>query len=639
MNRKIISAGNHTGKDNGRRGAELIAAEQLGDLFLYGSSDPGQLREVCEYCRQNGLKLCMGEMTSRMTGEWEKSYLPHLDEIIAVLKEYKDILTGALTFGEFSGVRFYWPESSVCEGTTKSVPVSDFVAAEEDVYRPIHHAVALYREKQIPCPIVSDDASGLGAHFYLRGGIERVDAEMIYSKDSEILYAGVKGASRAFGASSFGVDLATFWYGGNVHDELWFTRWRTSLYHAFLRGADPVWSEVGFLGYRGLLGANAEADSPEIIRFRKIFAEFAAFFKEHPRAGSFPEAAVAVMQGHLDGYVGMGQTHLWGQRGDDRFRIGIPEQSWSFYNSLYRRRSWENTDRTGESDFSGNPPLGQADIIPWDTPDEVLVSYKLVVFLGRNSMDDALYEKLIRFVENGGQLLITAAHMDASITPNGAFEPFRGGDWNELCGVRLRSGRIKTPFGVKFRKNPECGWKFPLWTSVCDPKYPGFEYHCADLEKDGAEILAAGSDRFNEQDPRAPNDTADSSCTFCSNREERIWEQMTDGMVYCKKIGKGYTILINSLDYPAAAGMQELYTVILNAACDANRPYPRVEASDRIRYAVYPGTPQTLYLLNTEENLCQQAIVHWFPGKKETYSLKAGELLELPVKTAENAAG
>ena len=79
--------------------------------------------------------------------------------------------------------------------------------------------------------------------------------------------------------------------------------------------------------------------------------------------------------------------------------------------------------------------------------------------------------------------------------------------------------------------------------------------------------------------------------------------------------------------------MQELYSVILNAACDANRPYPRVEASDRIRYAVYPGTPRTLYLLNTEEKISQQAIVHWRQGTTETFTLKAGELLELPVKT------
>ena len=633
MERKTVSVGNHVYGNNGIRGAELMVREGLGDLLLYNTTDPEQLRKVCAYCRENHLKLRMGELISRMTGEWEKSFLPHFDELIAVLRENRDILDGALILGEFSGVRFYWPESSVCEGTTKSVPVSDFAAAEEDVYRPVRHAVARYREKGVPGPYVSDDASGLGTHFYLRGGASRVDAEMIYSKDSEMMYAGVKGASRAFGASSFGVDLATFWYGGNVHDDLWYTRWRTSLYHAFLRGADPIWSEIGSLGFKALLGADAEADSPEIVRFRKVLTEFADFVRKHPRAKGFPEAAVAVMQGHLDGYVGMGQTHLWGQRGNDRFRIGVPESSWAFYNTLYRRRGWENTDRTGDSDFSGNPPLGQADIIPWDTPDEVLASYKLVIFLGRNSMNDALYEKLLRYVENGGQLLLTTAHLDASIVPDGAFEPYRGGDWHELCGVRLQSERVLTPFGVKFRKNPDCGWSFPLWTSVCDPKYPGFGFHCADLKEDGAEILAAGSDRFNEQDPGAPNDTSDSSCTFNSDYESRVWAQMKDGMVYCKKIGKGYTVLINSLDYPGAAGMQELYSVILNAACDANRPYPRVEASDRIRYAVYPGTPRTLYLLNTEEKISQQAIVHWRQGTTETFTLKAGELLELPVKT------
>ena len=85
--------------------------------------------------------------------------------------------------------------------------------------------------------------------------------------------------------------------------------------------------------------------------------------------------------------------------------------------------------------------------------------------------------------------------------------------------------------------------------------------------------------------------------------------------------------------------MRELYPFLMDAACDANRPYPRVECSDRVRYAVYPGTPRTLYILNTEEHLDSPIRIHWSENHIESRTLAAGEIIELEVPTRSEFPG
>ncbi len=634
MARKKVDVGTVCEAPNGMLTPQTVVKEKLGNylLLFVGPWKFELLKEVCEYARKNHLKIGTDEFINRMSGDWRDDYRADIKKIAELFNEYADVTDGIYSLSEFGGVRFYWPMSTIENGTTKPSAAKDYVEADKDIRDLMERTIRIVRETGFRIPVISIEARGLAVHFYLRNGVNKVCLEMTY-QDAEMLYAGGKGATKAFHAPNFGVDMATLWYGGNRHDELWYTRWRTSLYHAFIRGADPIYAEHGINGYENVLGDSRTSEDPVVKRFRAVLAEFAAFAEKHPRPEGFPEAAVAVMQGRYDGFVGEKQTHLWGQRLNEAYRIGDPERSWDLYHNLYRRRPWENRDRAGETDFSGNPPLGQCDIIPYDTPDEILSGYKLVIFLGRNSMDEALYQRLLRFVRNGGQLLMCTAHLNASVKPDGAFEPFRNGDWSELFGVRMRSKKTVPAFGVKYKASPACGWIFPLWTSVCDPKYPGRGFCCADLELAGGEMLAAASDRFNDQilDIKAESGTAATACSG-EEGEALAWSRLKDGMIFGKQAGKGYAVLVNSFDYPGAQTMSVLYPFLMDAACDANRPYPRVECSDRVRYAVYPGSPRTLYILNTEEHLDSPVRIHWSETDIESRTLKAGEIVELAVR-------
>ena len=523
MPRKKVDVGTVCEAPNGMLTPRTVIEEKLGNylVLFVGPWKFELLKEVCEYARKNRLKIGTDEFISRMTGDWRADYRADIAKIAGLFNEYSDVTDGIYSMCEFGGLRFYWPMSSIENGTTKPAAAKDYAEAEQDVRNLMAHTIRIIRETGFKIPVISVEARGLAAHYYLRNGVDKVYLEMTY-QDAEMLFAGGKGAAKAFHVPNFGVDMATLWYGGNRHDELWYIRWRTSLYHAFIRGADPIYAEHGTSGYKNVLGDSRSDQDPEVKRFRAVLAKFAAFAEKHPRPEGYPEAAVAVMQGRYDGFVGREQTHLWGQRQNEAYRIGVPERSWDLFNGLYRRRPWENRGRVGQSDFSGNPPLGQCDIIPYDTPDEVLSGYKLVMFLGRNSMDEELYQRLLRFVRNGGQLLMCAAHLNASITPDGAFEPFRNGDWSELFGVRMHSDKTVPAFGVKYKSSPACGWEFPLWTTICDPKYPGAGFHCADLEITDGEMLAVASERFNDQKLQISTEsgTAVYTCRFCGDRYE-----------------------------------------------------------------------------------------------------------------------
>ena len=632
MSRKTVEVGSFCEAHNRMLTPQIVVEEKLGSylLLFVGPWKFELMKEVCEYARKNHLKIGTDEFISRMTGDWRDDYKKDIAKITALFNEYSDITDGIFSLSEFGGVRFYWPMSSIENGTTKPSETKDYAEAEKEIHDQIARTIRIIRETGFKIPVISIEACGLAAHFYLRNGIDKVYLEMTY-QNAEMLYAGGKGAAKAFHAPNFGVDLAMLWYGGNRHDELWYTRWRTSLYHAFIRGADPIFIERT-CGYENLLGDSRDIQDPKVRRFRAVLAEFADFAKRHPRPEGYPEASVAVMQGRYDGFVGLNQTHLWGQRQNEAYRIGDPERSWELYHNLYRRRPWENRDRVGESDFSGNPPLGQCDIIPYDTPDEILHGYKLIMFLGRNSMDETLYQRLLRFVRNGGQLLMCTAHLNTSITPDGKFKPFRNGDWSELFGVRMQSDKIVPAYGVKYKSSSVCSWDFPLWTAICDPKYSGAGFHCADLEVAGGEILAAASDRFNDQVTNI-NTESGASATSSSGKdaETQAWARMKHGMIFGKKTGKGCAVLVNTFDFPGSFAMSELYSFLLDAACDANRPYPRLECSDRVRYAVYPGTPRILYILNTEEHLDSSVRIHWSETDIESKTLAAGEIVELEV--------
>jgi len=610
----------------GLRTPETVVREKLGTvLYLFPTWTLEKIREIGELCRHENMTFLIDEMFDRLNGDFIPQYKVSKDAILEVLQEYSDVFIGSPLLCEYGGLLFYWPKTTVA-GTAPVHPAlmdyqpndgdSDNLSSEktENTLLPeldsfaegsrltvenLRKIIARADRVGIKRPFLNVEARALTVPFICRAGMDKIEHEVTYAADIELNFSAMKGAVLAFGKEGFGIDLAMMWYGGTGHDELWFQRYRTSFLHAFLRGADPIWAEHGLMKYSAF-GKSFDENHEKVRRFRAIQASIRAELPKRP--AGMPKAVIAVMQGRFDGYVGGWQTHLWGQRDNEAFRLGDAERSWELFHRFYQRRSWQNRYSFGECDFSGNPPLGQVDVVPYDTPDEILCRYKSIIFLGRNVMDKTLYGKLCAYVEQGGELLLTSAHLDTADRPGASYKPFKEGDWKRLFGVTIRKGQYsRLPFGLKFISNAPCGWQFPLASANYDPDHAGSNFPMTIPDLCGAEVLCVGSDRW----------------------VEGSWHKGMPPVLTGYRFGKGYAMLVHSLDFPGAPSMQKFYGQLLDACAESWDCYPRVESSDRVRFAVYEDT---LYLLNTEPNLVQNVRLFRSQEKVEHINIAPGEM-------------
>lgn len=583
--------------------AQIIADEGLGThtvLFRKGPWNPAMLEKVVEVCRKNGMTFTMDEATHRQNYGPNTGYADSLSQIVEVLRKNADIVDGTLLLGEFAGVNFAWPATSATKGKDVMPSVSTYSEADAFIRDRVTRQTAYADSVGLPRPFISIEPAPGGFSHLLRSGIDRVDVEMVFGDDTERRYASAIGATKAFGKETYGVDNAMLWYGGEQQDELWFRRYRTSWYHAYLRGANPIYAEHGVMDYNAF-DKKLYKDDPMVVRFRKELGDFASWVAKNPRPEGLPCAAVAFMQGRLDGYVGSWQTHEWGQRLNDDFRIGDDERAWKIVDRCYEREGWSSRDLNGETDYSANPPLGTVDVVPYDIPEEMLAKYKLVVFLGFNSMDDALYRKLVDYVAGGGTLLMTARHLDTVDRPLEEYKPYNGGDWTELTGLKALDGRRRMKYGLKFTENPSCGWKFHMYGTACDPWFTDGGFMMPLLENHGADTLAVGSDVMWQK--KFPTD----ECLLFEHR-----------------IGNGSVVFCPSLSSVGSPELYPLYLYLVRRALESVDVYPKVECTDVVRWSCYEDG--SVILLNTEYNINQEAIVHLDRSTSRKIRLAPGEI-------------
>ena len=177
-----------------------------------------------------------------------------------------------------------------------------------------------------------------------------------------------------------------------------------------------------------------------------------------------------------------------------------------------------------------------------------------------------------------------------------------------VASVEIMATERLGNLAVEFQKD----WRFDPLTPAWDPLYPDGGFDVPEIECAGAKPFAVASDRF-----------ADRSL---------------DGLppvAFYHRVGKGVTVLLASIDPPAASGVRRLYSRILDQAVTATDVWPKVECSDRVRYSVYPDG--TIYVLNTENSLRSEVIVRRSENTPpERILLASGELKHLPFCVKEN---
>ncbi|MBR7143784.1 MAG: beta-galactosidase trimerization domain-containing protein [Lentisphaeria bacterium] len=580
-------------------------AEEIGNVFRFytrtGQGLPDRIRE----CIKNKTPFIIQEIIDRKAEQFQRPAEKFYDgnfmkpEVIAdLLKEAGDLYLGREIIGEFGGM-VYWPENSVVRVYGKLKPAGDLAEARKNYYDQLKR----FSDK--------DRAYGGGPFLSVCSCMsfppitdqlfDTYQLEMMPG-DPERLASAFRGVSRAYNKKHFNTLIAHGWYGGATWDELFFKRFQNALNFAYMSGFSAIFSESGHFGWP-FYGYNIRREDPRAKRFRKIMKDFKDFCEVDERPTGGPETPMAFMQGHLDGWPGLWAYNVWGQFTPD-FAVGEPEQGWKLTEDIYRKSTWFNHDNLGSTDKSGQPPCGMYDVIPADIPQDKLNKYKLIVIPGWNTMTDELYNKLCKYVENGGTLVMTLAQMRTNIKRNEPMKLYNNGDFSKLFGVKINGRSPIEITGVKFPHNSSADGKYQWvnWGMDSDAKFSSNgTYRSGQIVENKATALAVCSKNFTASEDK---------------KDEQV------PILLEHKLGKGYAFFINSEKFPGHPALYDFMRYVTSVLMRGEQPAGlNVTATEGIRYAVYG---KSIYVTNTDSDFDGFFVLN---GKK--YQLKPQQLLHI----------
>ena len=486
----------------------------------------------------------------------------------------------------------------------KKLPIAEDMQAAKDSYvKEVKRHVDI--DRALGVDKVSVVESSMIVTYDLEAGIDYSISE-IMPRDPERIMAISRGTMKAFDRELWGTYFAHEWYAGNFHDDMLKRKRLESEYkYAYLNGSNVICHESG----DELMNAHGREfgyDSEVCRDFRAFIQSFGEYINSDDRPKGQPITRIAFVQGNLDSQRGgNGGCFVWGQYDRKDWGYSEPEWSWRITDEVNRKSRWFDpfAFECDGKDFTGQVPYGTYDIIPATAPHTVMSQYDTLIYAGWNTMTEEQLENLEKFVENGGTLLISAAHMNASAKRVGEFTPIRGGDISKLCGCTLTGKQISYNYGVKFRSESLVeGMQYPTTLmTFSDPKFSEGYIDYAVSKPAGGTVITTIEDSFNYVDqPGLPN-------------------------IIENKLGKGNVIFMTSSCYPGRGALYPLYSMVVRALMqrEVKRARVRVLGPDTLRYSVYEDG--SVYLLNTDCDL-EYTVKVYFDGKETSVSLSPLEL-------------
>ena len=476
----------------------------------------------------------------------------------------------------------------------------DMEEAHKNYVKTLSDFAATDREFGMP-EVFTVEATTL-VKYALEAGLDIPILEIMNVNPDDML-PSARGAMRAYGKDFWGTLIAHEWYGGFRHDDM-LKRKRIDLATKFIymHGANIIMLESGdesVSSYDQKYDENSEICED----YRRAFRNIADFIKADERPKGGPKTKFAFVFGHHDGWTGFCQSSVWNQFGREEWGHGDAEVSWRILGELGKKRKWGDNANFGDFDESTYPAYGTYDILPIEAPLEVMENYDYLVFLGWNTMTDENMDKITEYVRRGGNLLLTASHLNYSAKRSGEFIPPNSEKLETLCGVKFDGTTVRTNYGVKFNRfSLEEKHLYPGTVNyVCDPLYSAGYLEYMGVEVTSGKVLAKTSDSF------ANNGTGEYNAII----ENRV--------------GKGLVTFVASINYPGCTALYPMYTDLVREAVtsSARNCEVKVIASDKLRYTVYEGNK--IYLLNTDYDL-PLTVKIIYGGKETLVSLDSLEL-------------
>ena len=559
------------------------------------------LYEWAKYFRENGIyfKLSgnyprMGELNLRL----KKEEMEKLQEIAG---EYF-IADGIGEFGSWYATKakgYFKPGLS--ENPVQGL--KNCKEAKETYINQIRKVIDIMRENGCKS-ILSTQAVTLLPYDF-EAGIDIANVETAVGNMEAILNFG-RGAMRAYNKNILGNWLAHEFYGGyHQFDPLKAKRFTAEYYLSYLAGCDFICLESGAREIYSHVDEVLPEGHPLPMSYLKEAEDFARFCNEDIRPGTDgPITKVAFVHGNLDGYGAGDSSSLWGQYFDKQWGFSNPEFSYKILDEVYRSVEWHDNKNFGDYDYSHAPGYGVYDVVPATAPIEALKRYDWIIFCGWNTMTSEIAKTFKQYVEEGGNLIITAAHMRDSVErgKKGNFADF---DWEKFLGVRLTDEIINVNDGYKFVKYSTIdGVIYPgTKTLMCDPAYSAGYTDYVKFTPTSATTVCYISDSFGRGGSEATNENTNLIPVVTEN-----------------KVGCGNVIFMGNSEYPGAREVFNLYKIMVKAALAASHRNSdlKVIGSDKIRFAMYEDDEKyKLYVFNSDYNMKQFVKVIFSGAEKE----------------------
>ncbi len=253
--------------------------------------------------------------------------------------------------------------------------------------------------------------STLFRYFY-QAGYDWLGAEQMYGPEEKIM-SSLRGASRAYSKPDYGSLHAMQWlrpYQFEKKDHA--LRFYMSLATAFMHGSSHINTEEA-LWTDELVHDRYSESGREHLKAQNLMLEY---IKTHDRPGRMV-TRVAVIQGRNDAWRSFGRGPIWEQDGQ-KWAFNKAMESFDVATSVYYPQNG-NSD-CGPDGWFTTTPYGAVDFLPVEAPQDVLNSYGMIAFMGWNTYDSGDFARMKAYVEQGGTLVLTAAHLNADLQPDEA---------------------------------------------------------------------------------------------------------------------------------------------------------------------------------------------------------------------------
>jgi len=207
--------------------------------------------------------------------------------------------------------------------------------------------------------------------------------------------------------------------------------------------------------------------------YRREISDFYDFVKAHGTPQGQPQTTIAIAKGNGDlcnhtftpNYAVAGAYKLADI--NPQWFEGAPELGWQIVKEVFY--PLRQVLDPYPNHFLSGTPYGMVDIVTFakDQIDAAFLSanYKALLFAGWNTASQKQYEVLLKYVQDGGTLFLSIPHLSTNARRN--YTSFRvdelvnGGDFSELCGVRVKGPGERFYWATVPEESTVLGVSFP----------------------------------------------------------------------------------------------------------------------------------------------------------------------------------